>query len=85
MTLLEKITLVQNVILYLLNYVNEKKLKSPDDYNRAIKEINKREILNRFRNREEEKQKLYDLKVKKIFEKNNKILFLPHKKLGIEK
>jgi len=82
--LLEKITLVQNVILYLLNYVNEKKLKSPDDYNRAIKEINKREILNRFRNREEEKQKLYDLKVKKIFEKNKKILFLPHKKLGLK-
>ena len=84
LTLLEKITLVQNVILYLLNYVNEKKLKSPDDYNRAIKEINKREILNRFRNREEEKQKLYDLKVKKIFEKNKKILFLPHKKLGLK-
>ena len=85
MTLLEKITLLQNVILYLLNYVNEKKLKSPDNYNKAIKDINKREIVNRFRNREEEKQKLYNLKIKKIFEKNNKILFLPHKKIGLKK
>ena len=85
LTLLEKITLLQNVILYLLNYVNEKKLKSPDNYNKAIKDINKREIFNRFRNREEEKQKLYNLKIKKIFEKNNKILFLPHKKIGLKK
>ena len=84
MTLLEKIAFVQNVMLYLLNYVNEKKLKSPDNYNKAIKDINKIIILNRFRNREEEKQKLYDLKIKKIFEKNNKILFLPHKKIGLK-
>ena len=84
LTLLERLTLVQNVLFYLLNYVNEKKLKSPDDYNKAIKEINKREIVTRLRNREEEQQKLYDLKIKKIFEKNNKILFLPYKKLGVK-
>jgi hypothetical protein len=84
LTLLERLTLVQNVLFYLLNYVNEKKLKSPDDYNKAIKEINKREIVTRHRNREEEQQKLYDLKIKKIFEKNNKILFLPYKKLGVK-
>ena len=85
LTLLEKILLVQNVILYLLNYVNEKKLRSPDDYNKAIKDINKREIFNRFLNREEEKQKIYDLKIKKIFEKNNNIIFLPNKKIGLKK
>ena len=85
MTLLEKIAFVQNVMLYLLNYVNEKKLKSPDNYNKAIKDINKREIFNRFLNREEEKQKIYDLKIKKIFEKNNKIIFLPNKKIGLKK
>ena len=84
LTLIEKIALVQKVILYLLNYINEKKLKSPNDYNKAIKYINKKEIAKRLLNREEEKQKLYDLKIKKIFEKNSKILFLPHKKIGLK-
>ena len=80
MTLFIKILIIENLLNYLLKYINEAKIKRPNDYDKTMKEIKIEQNIIRFRNREELMKKLNDLKIEKIIEKNNKILFLSHRK-----
>ena len=80
MTLFIKILIIENLLNYLLKYINEAKIKRPNDYDKAMKEVKIEQNILRFRNREELIKKLHDLKIEKIIEKNNKILFLSHRK-----
>ena len=80
MSLFIKILIIENLLNYLLKYINEAKIKRPNDYDKTMKEIKIEQNIIRFRNREELMKKLNDLKIEKIIEKNNKILFLSHRK-----
>ena len=50
------------------------------NYEKVMKEFKKEQIMRKFRNKEETMKKIQELKIKKILEKKDKILFLPHKK-----
>ena len=84
MTLYVKILILENVLNYLLKYIDEAREKRPQDYNKAMKEVKIEQNIIRFRNREELMKKIHELKMEKIIEKNNKILFLSHRKIEMK-
>ena len=84
MTLFVKLLILENVLNYLLKYINEARTKRPNDYEKAMKEVKIEQNIIRFRNREELMKKLHELKIEQIIEKNNKILFLSHRKNDVK-
>ena len=80
-TLIEKMIFCENIINCLLKYKNEQMIKNPNNYNKIIKDIKAEQIINRLKNREEIMKQIVNLKYQKIIERNNKILFIPHKKI----
>ena len=80
-TLIEKMNFCENIIIYLLKYKKEQIIKNPNNYNKIIKEIKAEQIINRLKSREETMKQIVNLKYQKIIERNNKILFIPHKKI----
>ena len=75
----------ERVLIFLLNYKKEQAISNEDNYNKVIKEVKKEELINKFKNKEETMRKIMVLKTKKIIEKNNKILFLNHRKIDEKK
>ena len=75
----------ERVLIFLLNYKKEQAISNEDNYNKVIKEVKKEELINKFKNKEETMRKIMALKTKKIIEKNNKILFLNHRKIDEKK
>lgn len=84
MTLFVKIRILESLLNYLLKYKNEARIERPKEYNKAMKEVKKEQSIVRFRNREELMKKLHELKIEQIIEKNNKILFLSHRKIDMK-
>ena len=80
-TLIEKMIFCENIINCLLKYKNEQMIKNPNNYNKIIKDIKAEQIINRLKNREETMKQIVNLKYQKIIERNNKILFIPHRKI----
>lgn len=50
-------------------------IKNPEQYNKIIKDIKTQQVIKRLKNREETMKKIVNLKMKKIYDNNNKILF----------
>lgn len=84
-TIIEKMNYCERVLIFLLNYKKEQAISNEDNYNKVIKEVKKEELINKFKNKEETMRKIMALKTKKIIEKNNKILFLNHRKIDEKK
>ena len=84
-TIIEKMNYCERVLIFLLNYKKEQAISNEDNYNKVIKEVKKEELINKFKNKEETMRKIMVLKTKKIIEKNNKILFLNHRKIDEKK
>jgi hypothetical protein len=84
MTLFVKILILENVLNFLLKYVDEARIKRPEDYDKAMKEVRIEQNIIRFRNREELMKQLHELKIEQIIEKNKRILFLSHRKIDVK-
>jgi hypothetical protein len=84
MTLFVKVIILEKVLIYLLKYKDEARIKRPKDYDKAMKEVKKEQSIIRFRNREELMKQLHELKIDQIIEKNKRILFLSHRKIDVK-
>ena len=84
-SLIDKITICENALNYLIKYKTSQMIKRPDDYNILMKDLKKEQLINRFKNKAETMKLIAELKLKKIYEKNNKILFLPLRKINEKK
>ena len=84
-TLIDKMSFYERVFLYLLRYKNELALKNREEYDKIIKDIKKADMIYKINNNKEIMKQIIILKKKKMLEKNNKILFLPHKKVDDNK
>ena len=79
-TTLDKIRYIEKIMNYFMLYKEVQKKINEKNYDIVMKEFKKEQFIRRFRNKEETMKKLQELKIKKIMEKKDKILFLPHKK-----
>ena len=79
-TVIDKIKYIEKIMNYLLQYKEIQKYKNNIFYEIVMKEAKREQIMRKFRIKEETIKKLRELKIKKILEKKDKILFLPHKK-----
>ena len=79
-TIIDKIRYIEKVLNFLFKYKEEQKNINSMNYEKLMKEFKKEQIMRKFRNKEETMKKIQELKIKKILEKKDKILFLPHKK-----
>ena len=80
-TIIEKMNFYERAFLYLLRYKNDVILKNKEEYDKIIKDIKKTDMIKKTNNNKEIMKQIIILKKKKMFEKNNKILFLPHRKV----
>ena len=71
----------ERAFLYLLRYKNDVILKNKEEYDKIIKDIKKTDMIKKTNNNKEIMKQIIILKKKKMFEKNNKILFLPQRKV----
>ena len=81
-TIIEKMDFYERVFLYLLRYKNNLLLKNREEYDKIIKDIKKTDMINKINNNREIMKQIIILKKKKMIEKNNKILFLQHRKVN---
>ena len=79
-TIIDKVRYIEKVLNFLFKYKEEQKNINSMNYEKVMKEFKKEQIMRKFRNKEETMKKIQELKIKKILEKKDKILFLPHKK-----
>ena len=79
-TIIDKVRYIEKVLNFLFKYKEEQKNINSMNYEKVMKEFKKEQIMRKFRNKEETMKKIQELKTKKILEKKDKILFLPHKK-----
>ena len=79
-TIIDKVRYIEKVLNFLFKYKEEQKNINSMNYDKVMKEFKKEQIMRKFRNKEETMKKIQELKIKKILEKKDKILFLPHKK-----
>ena len=79
-TIFDKLRYIEKVINYLMHYKEEQKHLNKSNYVKVMKEFKKELIIRKFKIREETMKKIQELKIKKILEKKDKILFLPHRK-----
>ena len=84
-TMIENVNYCEKVILYLLKYKKEVKAQYPEKYNKIIKDIKVEKMIKRLKNREETMKQIVNLKMKKIYDNNNKILLLPYRKINEKK
>jgi len=80
-TIIDKIRYIEKVMNYLFKYKEEQKYINEVNYEKVMKKFKKEQLIRRFKNKEETMKKLQELKIKKIMDKKDKILFLPYKKL----
>ena len=79
-TIFDKLRYIEKVIDYLNHYKEEQKYSNKRPYVKVMKEFKKELIIRKFKIREETMKKIQELKIKKILEKRDKILFIPQKK-----
>ena len=80
-TIIDKIRYIEKVMNYLFKYKEEQKYINEVNYEKVMKKFKKEQLIRRFKNKEETMKKLQELKIKKIMDKKDKILFLPYKKV----
>ena len=79
-TIIDKIRYIEKVMNFLIKYKEEQEYLNEESYQKVMKIIKKEQVIRKFRNKEETMKKIRELKIKKIMEKKDKILFLFHKK-----
>ena len=79
-TNIDKMRYIEKVLNFLIKYKEEQKKINQINYEKVMKVFKKEQIMKKFKNKEETMKKIQELKIKKILEKKDKILFLPHKK-----
>ena len=77
---IDKMRYIEKVLNFLIKYKEEQKIINKINYEKVMKVFKKEQIMKKFKNKEETMKKIQELKIKKILEKKDKILFLPHKK-----
>ena len=70
---------IEKVLNFLIKYKEEQKIINKINYEKVMKVFKKEQIMKKFKNKEETMKKIQELKIKKILDKKDKILFLPHK------
>ena len=75
-TIIDKVRYIEKVLNFLFKYKEEQKNINSMNYEKVMKEFKKEQIMRKFRNKEETMKKIQELKIKKILEKKDKILFL---------
>ena len=79
-TIIDKIRYIEKVMNFLIKYKEEQEYLNEESYQKVMKKKKKEQVIRKFRNKEETMKKIRELKIKKIMEKKDKILFLFHKK-----
>ena len=79
-TIIDKIRYIEKVMNFLIKYKEEQEYLNEESYQKVMKIIKKEQVIRKFRNKEETMKKIRELKIKKIMEKKDKILFLFYKK-----